>query len=74
MTDNSGQEFLLATVTSYAAGSGVQIRFDGETQAMTKKVKYLRTGETLTSGARVLVLKMSGTYIVLGQLYPIVLT
>ena len=74
MTDNSGQEFLLATVTSYSAGTGVQIRLDGETQAMTKKVKYLKTGEALSSGMRVLVLKMSGTYVVLGQLFPIVLT
>lgn len=74
MTDNSEQKFLLATVTSYSSTAGVQIRLDGETQAMTKKVKYLKTGESLSSGARVLVVKMSGTYVVLGQLYPIVLT
>lgn len=59
-------EFYLATVTAVTS-SGINIQLDGESQAMEKPYKRIYTVRT---GNRVLVLKMSGTYIVLGPLYP----
>ena len=66
MNNNSSDaEFYLATVTAYAP-SGVKIQLDGQNQAMTKTYKMLRTGKPLAVGDRVVVMKISGTYVVLG--------
>lgn len=62
---NGDVEFFLGTVTSYAT-TGVGVRLDGQNAAMTKKYKMLRTGKPLVSGDRVVIMKMSGTYVVLG--------
>jgi len=56
----------LATVTS-VTNHGILIKLDGESQPMEKPYKRIYTVRT---GDRVLVLKMSGTYIVIGPLYP----
>lgn len=64
-------EFLLATVTSYQS-IGIRIRLDGQNEEMTKRYKMLQVGKPVKEGDRVVVMKMSGTYVVLGAVnYPI---
>lgn len=61
-------EFRLATVVNYNSTSGSTLLFDGEETATTKRYKRLYS----YSGAanhRVLVAKISGTYIILGRVY-----
>lgn len=60
-----GAEFYLATVTAYSS-SGVKIRLDGQSEAMTKRYKMLQVGRPVAIGERVIVMKMSGTYVVIG--------
>ena len=73
MTDNidknlqSGEStFYLATV-SQVTNSGIKIQLDRETEPMEKPYKRIYT---VRAGNRVLVLKMNGTFIVLGPLSP----
>ena len=63
----NGAEFFLATVVSYNYNTGVKIRLDGQEEAMTKSYKRLNT-TSYSAGQRVLVIKLSGTYIVLGRI------
>ena len=65
-------EFLLATVSSGTKDVGLKLIIDGQDSVTTKSFKLLLTGrEPPRSGDRVLVLKISGTYIVLGKVgYP----
>lgn len=58
-------ELLLATVTS-SDSSGVKLVFDGQTSASQKKYRVLQTGAAIYAGDRVVVMKQSGTYVVLG--------
>ena len=58
-------EFFLATVVAYSSTSGARIRLDGQTDAMTK---YFKTCVALTVGKRVVVMKQSGTYVIIGQI------
>ena len=60
-----GAEFYLATVTAYAS-TGVKILLDGQSEAMTKRYKMLQVGRPVAIGERVIVMKMSGTYVVIG--------
>ena len=60
-------EIYLGTVDG-ANSSGVEITLDGQSSALSKRYKMLLTGRTLTEGERVLILKMSGTYVVLGAI------
>lgn len=59
-------EFHLATVTAYSSMYGAKIRLDGQDTAMAKYYKTICG--TVTVGKRVVVMKLSGTYIVLGML------
>ena len=59
-------EFYLATVVQVAT-TGIRIQLDGESQALEKPYRRIYTVRT---GDRVLVLKMNGTFIVIGPLYP----
>lgn len=59
-------DFYLATV-SQVTTSGIKIQLDGETEPMEKPYKRIYT---VRAGNRVLVLKMNGTFIVLGPLSP----
>lgn len=59
-------EFLLGTVTAYSS-AGVKVRLDGQDEALTKRYKMLKTGKPLIGGDRVVIMKMSGTYVVLGS-------
>ena len=63
--NNPDVEIYLATVTEYSL-SGVRIKLDGQDEAMTKRYKMLRTTRHLEVGDRVVVLKISGSYVVLG--------
>ena len=60
-------EIFLGTVNSVNS-SGVEFTLDGETEPMTKRYKQLNTGQTLSSGARIVAVKLSGTFIVLGAI------
>ena len=60
-------EIYLGTVSA-SDSSGIQLTLDGESAPMTKKYRQILTGNTLTVGARVAVIKISGTFVVLGQL------
>lgn len=56
---------ILGTIDSYAAGSGVTLLIDGEDAPTTKAYSFL--GSYIpTVGDRVLIAKVSGTYVVLG--------
>ena len=61
-------EFKLATVVSYDASNGSTLLFDGESTATTKRYKRLASWGG-AAGHRVLVAKISGTYIILGRVY-----
>lgn len=63
-------ELRLATVeayNSYYEPKGVSVIFDGEETPTTKRFMRLATDTSLSKGNRVLVAKVSGTYIVLGK-------
>lgn len=59
-------EHYLATVVSVEA-AGVALRFDGETEARTKIYRRL-AAYSPTEGDRVLMVQISGTYIVIGKI------
>ena len=61
-------EFFLGTVGAWSNATGVEITLDGESAAMTKRYKMMYMCRPLHSGARVVVMKQSGTYIVLGEI------
>lgn len=60
-------EMVIATVVTRTA-AGVTIRLDGENEALQKRYKVISNGVTLAAGNRVLAVKMSGTYIVIGKI------
>lgn len=61
-------EFYLGTVRGWSNSAGVQIQLDGQNQAMEKRFKMMYMCRPLPVGARVVVMKQSGTYIVLGEI------
>ena len=65
----SNAEFYLATMTGGKASEGLKIKLDGDSSGSTKSYKILQTGrEPPRTGDRVLVIKLSGTYVVLGKI------
>ena len=60
-------EFYLGTVTSWSKDTGVKIKIDGQDQPMQKGYKMLQVCRPLHVNARVVVMKQSGTYIVIGE-------
>lgn len=60
-------EFYLGTVTGWNTSTGVKVQLDGQDQAMTKGYKMMQVCRPLHVGARVVLMKQSGTYIVLGE-------
>lgn len=60
-------DFYLATVTEVSS-SGVKFLLDGQTAALAKQYKQLNTGKTLAVDDRIVVMKQSGTYIVMGRI------
>lgn len=61
-------EIFLGTVIGWNTATGVRITLDGETEPMTKRYKQMLMARPLKVGARVAVMKLSGTYVVLGEI------
>lgn len=61
-------EIFLGTVNSWNISTGVQITLDGEDAPMTKRYRQMLMARPLQVGARVAVMKLSGTYVVLGEI------
>ena len=59
--------FSIATVTALLEGSPL-IRFDGETTASQKLYKRMASYTSPAVNDRVLLLRISGTYIILGKI------
>ena len=68
LKDGVDGNIYLGTVVSWNSATGVKIKLDGQDSAMTKPFKMLITGRTLRNGERVVLIKHSGTYIVLGKI------
>lgn len=66
-TEAGRGEFYLATVISSSSTAGTKIQLDGESAPMDKLYKRI---SAVSAGNRVLVLKINGTYIVIGRLTP----
>jgi hypothetical protein len=58
--------YKLATVTS--TSGGVSVQFDGETTPSTKKYKRLASYSSPTVNDRVLLVKVGGTYVIIGKI------
>lgn len=69
LTTGGGAEFYLATVTEWNYQNGVRIKLDGQSAPMTKWYTVIQPNP-LWNGCRVVVMKYSGSYIVLGQVGP----
>jgi len=65
--DKTETEFYIGTVKNWSNVTGVQIQLDGQDSPMTKRFKQMLMCRPLKIGARVVVMKHSGTYIVLGE-------
>lgn len=59
-------ELLLATVGSYNSANGTTIKLDGQNYANAKYYKRL-SSYTPAAGDRIVVMKDSGTYVILGK-------
>jgi hypothetical protein len=56
----------LATVTS--TSGGITVQFDGETAPSSKKYKRLASYSSPTVNDRVMMVKIGGTYVILGKI------
>lgn len=68
MDDSSSAPTLLLATVASVSSSGITLRFSSQSEASEKKYKRLITGQSLSAGNRVLVAKLSGTYVVLGKI------
>lgn len=66
--EKSEAEFFIGTVITWSNAKGVRIQLDGQDSPMTKQFKMMLMCRPLKIGARVVVMKHSGTYIVLGEI------
>ena len=48
--------------------SGISLSVNGGAEQLKKKYSHLDTGQQFTQGDRVLVLRYSGTYVILGKI------
>ena len=60
-------EFLIGTVSDVSS-DGVKILFDGQTEATEKRYKQINTGVQLAEDDRIVVMKISGSYVVMGKI------
>lgn len=58
-------DYKLGTVTS--TSGGVSVQFDGETTPSAKKYKRLASYSSPTVNDRVLLIKVGGTYVIIGK-------
>lgn len=63
MTD----DLFIATVGNYSSSLGSTLILPGETEPTQKRYKRL-SGSSVSAGYRVLVAKVSGTYVILGRI------
>jgi hypothetical protein len=67
---SGGCELLIATVAdSGTSSTGWPLILPGETEPTTKRYKKLYNG-SVANGYKVLVAKVSGTYIIIDRFYP----
>ena len=59
--------FVVATVGDYNSSTGTTLIFPGQTTASQKRYKRLYN-VSLSAGQKVLVAKLSGTYVILGRI------
>lgn len=59
-------EYKLGTVTS--TSGGVSVQFDGETTPSAKKYKRLASYSSPTVNDRVIMVKIGGSYVILGKI------
>lgn len=60
---------LLATIGSASSSAGTAtIKFDGESETSAKAYKVLRSAWPLSAGDRVVIMKQSGTYVIIGKI------
>ena len=57
----------MATVSDYDSTNGSTLILPGETEPTTKRYKRI-SGLTVSAGSRVLVVKTSGTYVIIGRI------
>lgn len=71
VTENAGPaapaELLIATVANYNSSNGSTLYLPGTSEPTTKRYKRI-SGLTVASGNRVLVAKISGTYVIIGRI------
>ena len=65
--DEKIPEFYIGTAADVSS-AGVRILFDGQTEATEKRYKILNTGVQVAADDRVIVAKISGSYVVLGKI------
>lgn len=61
-------EFYIGTVKAWSNAAGVEVQLDGQDSPMEKRYKMMLMCRPLKVGSRVVVMKHSGTYIVLGEI------
>lgn len=65
----SGSDLMLATIISADSSAGTaQIQMDGTSGSSGKAYKALRSAWPLAAGDRVVLMKQSGTYVILGKI------
>lgn len=68
MTDAAQHgDFLIATVGNYSSSTGSTLILPGSTEPTTKRYKRIN-GLTIATGSRVLVARVSGTYVIIGRI------
>lgn len=63
----SPSELLIASVGNYDSSWGATLILPGSTTPTTKRYKQI-SGLSISSGDRVLVAKISGTYVIIGRI------
>ena len=63
----SPSELLIASVGNYDSSWGTTLILPGSTTPTTKRYKQI-SGLSISSGDRVLVAKISGTYVIIGRI------
>lgn len=67
MPNNDESQFYLATITE-VTNDGAKMQIDGHDEALKKEYKQINTGAAISQGDRVLAIKISGTYVILGAI------
>jgi hypothetical protein len=60
-------DLFIATIGNYSSSLGSTLILPGETEPTTKRYKRIN-GLTIATGSRVLVARVSGTYVIIGRI------